>query len=159
MKIAVKAFISSLLLAAGTQVFAVEHPGTIPKGAECSSCHQDKLAGKSVHSIMEAPCTVCHLMQTENDRTIVGLAMTREQLCSACHVNTVMAQQHSRPLKGECLDCHDAHNSNRRVLLLPNVADVSVSTKKARNGHPASLAKVANRATQAPSSQTIRAAR
>lgn len=123
MKRAAKTMVSSLLLLAAVQLFAVEHPGTIPSDSSCSSCHADKLRGKSVHSIMEAPCTVCHLVQTDGDMTTVSLAMPREQICSACHEKPVMMQQHSRPLKGECLDCHDAHSSNRRLLLLDRPED------------------------------------
>jgi len=106
-----------LLLAAAMQASAVEHPGILPKDANCSSCHADKTSGKSVHSAMAISCTVCHLVKTEGDMTTINLAMPREQICFACHEKSVELQQHSPVVKGQCVDCHDTHSSSRRLLL------------------------------------------
>jgi predicted CXXCH cytochrome family protein len=106
-----------LLLLAAMQASAVEHPGILPKDANCSTCHADKTSGKSVHSAMAISCTVCHLIKTEGDMTTMDLAMPREQICFACHEKSAELQQHSPIVKGQCVDCHDTHSSVRRLLL------------------------------------------
>jgi predicted CXXCH cytochrome family protein len=119
MKYAPSALIGSLLLllAAAMHASAVEHPGSLSKDANCSSCHADKTRGKSVHSAMAISCTVCHLVKAEGDLTMMNLAMPKEQFCSACHEKSEELQQHKPAVKGQCLDCHDAHSSSRRLLL------------------------------------------
>lgn len=97
--------------------WGVEHPGVIPSGAECSSCHAKKISGKSVHSAMATPCTVCHLAKTQGDMTTLNLAMPKEQICFACHEKSAALQHHVPAAKGTCLDCHDAHSSDQRMLL------------------------------------------
>jgi len=109
--------VSVLLLAAAVPASAVEHPGVVPKDAECSSCHGDKITGKSVHSAMATSCTVCHLAQIQGDMTILNLVMPRAQICFACHEKSTQLQQHSPVVKGQCVDCHDAHSSPHRMLL------------------------------------------
>jgi len=66
---------------------------------------------------MALSCTVCHLAQTQGDMTILTLPMPKAKICSACHEEGLLLRQHSRVAKGLCLDCHDAHSSNRRMLL------------------------------------------
>lgn len=110
-----------LLLATATQAFAVEHPGVIPKDANCSSCHAAKTTGKSVHSAMALACTVCHLAKTQGDMTTLNLAMPKAQICFACHEKSAELQQHSPPAKGLCVNCHDSHSSARRMLLREEV--------------------------------------
>src|SRR5271157_5148235 len=106
-----------LLLAPAMHASVVEHPGIIPKGADCSSCHANKTKGKSVHSAMALSCTVCHLAQTEGDMTTLSLAWPKEKICSSCHQQFVELQQHSPVVKGQCVDCHDTHSSSLRSLL------------------------------------------
>jgi predicted CXXCH cytochrome family protein len=106
-----------LLLSAAVQASAVEHPGILPQNSDCSSCHANKLSGKSVHSAMAISCTVCHLTKTEGDMTTINLAMPREKICFACHEKSTELQQHSPAVTGRCVDCHDAHSSSRRLLL------------------------------------------
>ena len=108
-----------LLLAAAMQASPIEHPGILPKDANCSSCHADKTRGKSVHSAMALSCTVCHLAQTEGDMTTLNLAMPKEKICFACHEKSLQLQQHSPVVKGQgqCVYCHDIHSSSRRSLL------------------------------------------
>lgn len=106
-----------LLLAVAVQASVIEHPGIIPKDANCSSCHANKTKGKSVHSAMQLSCTVCHLARTEGDMTTMSLAWPKEKICSACHQQFVELEQHSPVVKGQCVDCHDTHSSSRRALL------------------------------------------
>jgi predicted CXXCH cytochrome family protein len=78
----------------------------------------DKTRGKSVHSAMEVPCTVCHLAQTQGDMTTLQLSLPKTEICFSCHEKTMMSREHATAAKKICVDCHDAHSSNRRMLLL-----------------------------------------
>lgn len=104
-----------LLLAAAA--FAVEHPGVVPRDAECTSCHAAKMRGKSVHSVMAASCSVCHVTQTQGDMTTVSLSMPKAQICFSCHEKSMALQRHAPGTKASCLECHDAHSSDQRMLL------------------------------------------
>ena len=106
-----------LLLLPAMRASAVEHPGILHKDDNCSSCHPDKTSGKSVHSAMALSCTVCHLAETQGDMTTLNLAMPRQQICFACHEKSMSLQRHSLGVKGTCVDCHDSHSSDRRMLL------------------------------------------
>jgi len=106
-----------LLILGALPASAVEHPGVLHRDDVCSTCHADKTSGKSVHSAMKLPCTVCHLAQTRGDMTTVNLLMPKEQICFACHERTSGERQHSPATKGLCVDCHDSHASDRRMLL------------------------------------------
>lgn len=96
---------------------AVEHPGTLSKDADCSSCHAKKITGKSVHSAMATPCTVCHVTMTQGDMTTMSLAMPKDKICFACHEQSAALRQHVPSVKGRCVDCHDAHSSDLKMLL------------------------------------------
>ena len=95
----------------------VEHPGVLPDDADCASCHTKKTSGKSVHSAMSTSCTVCHVARTQGDMTTLSLAMPKEQICFACHEKSAELRQHVPVVKGQCMDCHDAHSSDQRMLL------------------------------------------
>jgi predicted CXXCH cytochrome family protein len=105
-----------VVLLAGTAM-AVEHPGVVPKNGECTSCHSAKITGKSVHSVMATSCGVCHLTQIQGDMTLVSLSMPKQKICSACHDEPAVLRLHTPAVKGQCLDCHDAHSSEQRMLL------------------------------------------
>ena|ERR1700758_2154514 len=108
-------FVSLLLLTAG-RTAAVEHPGVLHKEDDCTSCHAGKITGKSVHSAMASPCSICHVPQTQGDLTTLSLIMPKEQICFACHERGAALRLHA-PAKGLCVDCHDSHSSDRRMLL------------------------------------------
>ena len=97
---------------------AVEHPGVVHKDDNCSSCHVSKTSGKSVHSAMALSCTICHLAETQGDMTTLTLSMPKTKICSACHQEGVLIRKCAPTAKQLCLDCHDAHSSNQRMLLL-----------------------------------------
>jgi predicted CXXCH cytochrome family protein len=108
---------TSLLMGGIAPASAVEHPGVIPEDAECTTCHAAKLRGKSVHSAMASSCEVCHLTQTRGDMVLVMLSMPQRKICFACHQESATLQQHKPSAKGLCVDCHDAHSSERKMLL------------------------------------------
>jgi predicted CXXCH cytochrome family protein len=127
-----------LLVTASLPAFGVEHPGIVPKEANCSSCHAAKINGKSVHSAMLTSCTVCHLVATQGDMTMVSLAMHKNQICFACHEKTVELRLHKAAAKGLCVDCHDAHSSDRRMLLriAADAQPCGESVKRSESGCP-----------------------
>lgn len=112
--------LASLLICAslscGHYAGAVEHPGVVDR--DCAACHASKLSGSSVHSAMSSPCTVCHVTTTQGDMTLVSLSMPKAKICSACHEQASALRQHVPAVKGLCVECHDAHSSDRRMLLL-----------------------------------------
>ena len=101
------------------QVRPIEHPGILHKDDNCSACHNDKTRGYSVHSAMEIACTICHQAQTQGDMTLLQLALPKGDICFSCHEKTMLLKQHPDAVKQLCVDCHDAHSSSRRMLLLP----------------------------------------
>lgn len=113
-------FAAGLLILSFTvsRVAAVEHPGSLPKDAECTSCHAKKMTGKFVHSAMESPCGVCHVTSTQGDMTRVSLSMPKNKICFACHQEASASRLHTPSVKGQCVECHDAHSSEYRMLLL-----------------------------------------
>ena len=98
-------------------VVGVEHPGSLDNDAQCSTCHAKNISGKSVHAAMGSPCTVCHLTVTQGDMTTVTLSMPKGKICFACHEESAALPQHVPKVKGLCLECHDAHSSEQRMLL------------------------------------------
>jgi len=108
---------ASLLFVGAAPAVAVEHPGVVPKDAECTSCHAAKVRGKSVHSVMATSCDVCHVTQTQGDMTMVSLSMPKQKICFACHQESTALREHVPVVKGQCIDCHDAHSSDQKMLL------------------------------------------
>src|SRR5579864_3035470 len=108
---------ASFLFVGAASALAVEHPGVVPKDAECTLCHAAKVRGKSVHSVMATSCTVCHVTQTQGDMTMVSLSMPRQKICFACHKESTALREHVPAVKGQCIDCHDAHSSDQKMLL------------------------------------------
>ena len=115
-RVAALAVLAILFILSGSSL-AVEHPGVLPTEAECSSCHASKISGKSVHSVMTASCSVCHVTATKGDMTLMSLSMPKEKICSACHEEAAALRQHVPAVKGTCVECHDAHSSERTMLL------------------------------------------
>jgi len=108
---------ASLVVAGVVPASAVEHPGVVPKDADCISCHAAKVRGKSVHSVMATSCEVCHVTQTQGDMMLVMLSMPKQKICFACHQESTALREHVPAVKGQCIDCHDAHSSERKMLL------------------------------------------
>ena len=117
-RVVVKASVYTfVVLLLPTALMGVEHPGVVPKDAECTSCHTAKVRGKSVHSVMATSCDVCHVTQTQGDMTIVNLSMPKQKICFACHQESTALREHVPSVKGPCVDCHDAHSSDQKMLL------------------------------------------
>ena len=50
--------------------------------------------------------------------TTLQLSQPKEEICFSCHEKTMMLQEHPEAVRKLCVDCHDAHSSNRKMLLL-----------------------------------------
>ncbi|HVN19933.1 MAG TPA: cytochrome c3 family protein [Dongiaceae bacterium] len=121
---------ASLLVAAALPLAAVEHPGIVQTGAACTSCHAAKITGKSVHSVMATSCEVCHVTETQGDMMLVSLSMPKQKICYACHQDSPTLRQHiPAASKSQCVDCHDAHSSQQRMLLRVDVATLAPARK------------------------------
>ena len=108
--------------------WAAEHPGLVDK--DCPACHVQKITGKSVHAAMDSPCTVCHVNAMQGDMMTVTLSMSKSKICSACHDEAAALRQHVPAVKGQCLECHDAHSSQHRLLLLRDELQFQTATIK-----------------------------
>lgn len=106
------------LLLAALPAFAADHPD-LPKGSECLYCHVEKTKGQSVHFDFTNSCTVCHAVNVEDGKTSITLVLPKEKICYSCHEKAAMDK--SPIMKGECVSCHDPHNSESPHLLHPNV--------------------------------------
>ena len=94
---------------------AAEHPGLVDK--DCPACHVQKVTGKSVHRDGFA----MHCLPPEDDARRYDdcdLIDAETKICSACHDESAALRQHVPAVKGQCLECHDAHSSRYRLLLL-----------------------------------------
>jgi predicted CXXCH cytochrome family protein len=99
--------------------------------------------GVSVHSQGELSCAICHSARPEGDKVEMELTVPEAQLCFACHERAAMQQHVAPTAKKGCLDCHDAHRSDRAMLLRRDVntdygqsSATSFETKHANSGHP-----------------------
>jgi len=106
--------IGFLFLLAAAPAFAADHPD-IPKGSECLSCHVEKTKGQSVHFDFTQACTVCHVVKVDDGKTSISMVLPKEKICYSCHEKAAMDK--SPIMKGECVSCHDPHNSERLYLL------------------------------------------
>ena len=39
------------------------------------------------------------------------------KICFACHQESAALREHVPTVKGQCIDCHDAHSSDQKMLL------------------------------------------
>ena len=106
------------ILSLAAPALAADHPN-VPAGSECLSCHGEKAKGQSVHFDFAHACTVCHVVNVADDKTSITLALPKEMICYSCHEKAAMDPMPY--MKGECVSCHDPHNSARPHLLRANV--------------------------------------
>lgn len=78
---------------------------------------------------MADPCTVCHVSATQGDMTSMSLLMPKDRICYACHAESAALRQHPPDPQRRCLECHDAHSSNARMLLRAEAAKAVVLKK------------------------------
>ncbi len=119
MKMRLTRCLSVLLFAfTAASAFSADHP-QIPQGSECLSCHAEKTKGQSIHFDFPRACTACHAVSIAEGKTSITLVLPKEKICYSCHEKAAMDKVPS--MKGECISCHDPHNSPQLHLLLPNL--------------------------------------
>ncbi len=109
------------LLLMAVPLFAANHPAITGKNANCALCHADMTQGKSVHSQGELGCGLCHSSAGDGKTVEMLLTVPKEQICFVCHERAIMQQHVSSSTNKDCLGCHDAHRSERAMLLRRNV--------------------------------------
>lgn len=114
--------VGCLLLMVGP-VFAANHPAITGRNANCASCHADMTQGTSVHSQGELGCGICHSSAGDGKTVEMLLTVPKEQICFVCHERAVMQKHVSSSTNKDCLGCHDAHRSDRAMLLRRNIED------------------------------------
>lgn len=93
---------------------ASEHPfikSSDMKSETCLTCHAEKKEGKFVHSAVGMGCENCHQAASENEKTTVSLVATGGGLCAMCHKAAKDPVVHGPYQSGQCLTCHDPHQS------------------------------------------------
>ncbi len=108
---------------------------------------------------MTTPCTVCHVATTKGDMTTLSLVMPKSQICFARHEKSAAFRDHTPPVKGSCIQCHDAHSSERLMLLREAVTLPLAPDAESTNSHPSSLisvSKVFTGAALPPDAQRVK---
>ncbi len=119
------AFVLSVILLCGPQLFGAIHPVPLDAkvdSATCLQCHEDKSKGKFVHSAIAMGCLTCHEVRSNKDITRVKLiTSTPQSLCLSCHsdkdASTLKGTVHP-PAVRDCIKCHDPHESDNKNQLL-----------------------------------------
>ena len=88
----------------------------------CNECHSDMLEGENVHSPAKKDCQRCHIANGAEHplEAVVGFNLKTDvpNLCYECHdPKTESDFVHDPIKKGECLICHDIHNSPNMFLV------------------------------------------
>jgi predicted CXXCH cytochrome family protein len=116
-----------LLAVAAVPAFPAEHPA-ISKESACISCHVEKTKGQSIHFDFTNSCTVCHVVRVDDGKTSISLAIPKEKICYSCHEKAALDKMQF--MKGECVSCHDPHNSERPHLLRKGVSAPAETSKR-----------------------------
>ncbi|MCL6480879.1 MAG: cytochrome c3 family protein [Firmicutes bacterium] len=101
------------------QASEVRHPVPLPADfdpAGCADCHAEKKEGKQVHAAVEAGCTSCHTVRSDETATLIALQAPPAELCSTCHTTQTDVAVHGPYRQGDCLLCHDPHVSEHPAL-------------------------------------------
>lgn len=108
-----------------------EHSVALPPNfdpAKCVECHTDIPKGKHVHTALSLGCTACHTVETEGEKTKIGLAAPGNELCITCHADKRTAEAkgavHAPVAQKDCTTCHNPHASaNEFQLAKPTAGD------------------------------------
>ena len=89
---------------------------------DCKECHNDMLEGENVHSPAKKDCQRCHIANGAEHplEAVVGFNLKTDvpNLCYECHDPKTESDFVHEPIKkGECLTCHDIHNSPNMYLV------------------------------------------
>lgn len=98
------------------------------EGCVTSDCHSVMGTQKYVHGPVGARiCTVCHVETDKKDHKF-KLSVEKDELCFGCHDGSrdMMLQEHlhTPAAEGNCVGCHDPHQSNYKFSLKGQAADL-----------------------------------
>lgn len=97
----------------------------------CASCHKEESREEGSHpAISQLGCESCHVVSEIDGEQTIQLAAEGNELCFICHDDKKPDERagirtHSPLLEGDCLGCHDPHNSAYTPLLRAPVEDTS----------------------------------
>jgi len=99
-----------------------------------SKCHADMGKGKWVHGPVGAGiCNICHTLADKKNHKFVFTA-EKEELCFGCHEGKrdMMLEDHLHTpvADGNCVGCHDPHQSDYQFTLKGNAADLCFNCHK-----------------------------
>lgn len=110
-----------------------EHPvkvtsAQLEKPKSCLGCHKT-IEGKFIHSALSSGnCAGCHEAKTKDEKTIISLTNTGNELCLMCHDNkrttSAKSRIHSPVAEGECTACHNPHSSANKFQLVQPLSGV-----------------------------------
>ncbi len=101
---------------------------SVDEGCVTSKCHAEMGTKPFVHGPVGAKlCTVCHKTVPEKKHQFV-LAAQKQELCFSCHETSrdmmLKDHQHKPVAEGNCVACHDPHQSDYRYTLKGRAADL-----------------------------------
>jgi len=104
------------------------------KGCVTSKCHSDIGTKKFIHGPVGAGiCNICHALVEGEDHKFRFTA-EKEELCFACHEDKrdMMLEDHLHTpvADGNCVGCHDPHQTDYRYTLKGNAADLCFNCHK-----------------------------
>jgi len=104
------------------------------KGCVTDKCHADIGTKKFIHGPVGAGiCNICHALVEGEDHKFQFTA-EKEELCFACHENKrdMMLEDHLHTpvADGNCVGCHDPHQTDYRYTLKGNAADLCYNCHK-----------------------------
>jgi predicted CXXCH cytochrome family protein len=99
-----------------------EYPHQTDSVKSCKECHDDMLVGENIHAPAKKDCQRCHVTNgTEHplkDEAGFTLKADVPSLCYECHDPKDEKEFVHDPIsKGDCLTCHDIHNSPNLYLV------------------------------------------
>jgi predicted CXXCH cytochrome family protein len=93
-------------------------------GTDNCACHTRKTEKAAVHfPVKEGECSLCHKPSGQphpkfKKEAFVSMGKNRAELCYECHERKDAKKQVHPPVAaGDCLDCHDPHQSDSKFLL------------------------------------------
>jgi predicted CXXCH cytochrome family protein len=104
------------------------------EGCVTSRCHADVGTKQYVHGPVGAGiCNICHTLVNEKDHKFM-LTSDKEELCFGCHEakRDMMLEDHLHTpvANGNCVGCHDPHQSDFQYTLKGNAADLCFNCHK-----------------------------
>jgi predicted CXXCH cytochrome family protein len=102
--------------------------GQVTTEKTCIECHEDLVKLKYVH-LKKDQCEDCHKSNNSKhpEEGIIGFELTKKipDLCYDCHESVVKDKVlHEPATDGNCLFCHDTHQSDNPKLLVSNENDL-----------------------------------